>query len=75
MDSPPACTFTGKGEGGRLITGGETRAIDGEEIVVIDDGEEDERDADAEVPEPFACPDDDKDTDDNAVKVSLLESM
>ena len=45
MDSPPACTFTGDGEGGRLITGseGEARARDGEEIVVIDGDEEDER--------------------------------
>ena len=76
MDSPPACTLTGDGEGGRLITGveGKTRAMEGEEIVVIDD-KEDERDADAKVPEPFACPDDDNDTDDNAVEVSLLGSM
>jgi hypothetical protein len=51
-----------------LITGGEgeASATDGEEIGAIVGGE-DERDADTE--------DDDNDTDDNAVEVSLLDSM
>ena len=56
--------------------GGEGKAcvMDREETVVIVDGE-DERDADAEVPGSFACRDDNNDTDDNAVGVSLLDSM
>lgn len=70
MDSP-VCTFTGEGESGTLITGseGEVCATEGEEVVVIDDGE-DERDV-----ELFACRDDDNDTDDNAVEESLLDGM
>lgn len=48
---------------------GEACATEGEEIV---DGDE-ERDAGTEV--PFACRDDNNDTDDNAVEVSLLDGM
>ena len=66
MDSPPACTLTGDGEGGRLITGGEGEACATVEMVVIIDGE-DFRVANTE--------DDDNDTDDNAVEVSLLDDM
>jgi hypothetical protein len=68
MDSPPAWTLMGDGEGGRLMTGGDGEActMEGEEMVVIVDGE-DERDAETE--------DDDNDTDDNAVEVSLLDGM
>jgi len=70
MDSP-VCTFRGDDESG---SEGEACATEGEEIVAIVCGE-DERDAETEVPEPFACRDGDNDTDDNAVDVSLLNSM
>ena len=70
MDSP-VCTFTGDGEGGTLITASEGEVCATEGGV---DGDE-ERDAGTGAPVPSTCRDDDNDTDDNVVEVSLLDGM